>query len=60
MASLDGSATPTKQDFLSFAKRAQLDDAEELFDKASHAVHNWPSFANQAGLRAGLGFVRRS
>jgi serine/threonine-protein kinase HipA len=51
VAALNGSATPTKQDFLSFAKRAELDDAEEIFEKARDAVHNWPSFAKQAGLR---------
>lgn len=51
VASLNGSATPTKQDFLSFAKHAQLDDADEIFEKASDAVRNWPSFAKQAGLR---------
>ena len=51
VASVNGSATPTKQDFLSFGKRAELDDAEEIFEKASDAVHNWPSFAKQAELR---------
>ena len=51
VASLTRSATPTKQDFLSFAKRAELDAAEEILKKACDAVHNWPSFAKQAGLR---------
>jgi serine/threonine-protein kinase HipA len=51
VASLNGSAIPTKQDFLSFGKRAELDDAEEIFEKARDAVVNWPSFAKQAGLR---------
>jgi serine/threonine-protein kinase HipA len=51
VASLNGSATPTKQDFLSFAKRTQLDDTEEIFEIASDSVRNWPSFAKQAGLR---------
>jgi hypothetical protein len=26
-------------------------DAEQIFEKKSDAVHNWPSFAKQAGLR---------
>jgi hypothetical protein len=26
-------------------------DAEEIFEKTRDAVHNWPSFAKQAGLR---------
>ena len=51
VASLNGSARPTKQNFFSFAKRAQLDNAEEIFEKASDSVRNWPSFAKQAGLR---------
>jgi serine/threonine-protein kinase HipA len=51
VASLNGSATPSKQDFLSFAKRTQLDDADEIFEKVSDAVRSWPSFAKQAGLR---------
>jgi serine/threonine-protein kinase HipA len=51
VASVNGSATPTKQDFLSFGKRAELDDAEEIFEKARDAVRSWPSFAKQAGLR---------
>lgn len=51
VASLNGSSTPSRQDFLSFAKRLQLDDANEIFDKACEAVRNWPVFAKQAGLR---------
>jgi serine/threonine-protein kinase HipA len=51
VASVNGSATPTKQDFLSFAKRAEVNDAEEIFKKVSEAVHCWPNFAKQAGLR---------
>jgi len=51
VASVNGSATPTQQDFLSFGKRAELDDAEEIFEKARDSVRNWPSFAKQAGLR---------
>ena len=51
VASLNESATPTKPDFLSFAKRAQLDDADEIFEKASDVVRRWPDFAKQAGLR---------
>lgn len=51
VASLNGCATPTPKDFLSFAKRAEIDDAGEIFEKTGDAVRNWPNFAKQAGLR---------
>lgn len=51
VASLNGSSIPSRQDFLSFAKRLQLDDANEIFEKVCEAVRNWPVFAKQAGLR---------
>ena len=51
VASLKRSATRSKKDFLALAKRAQLNDTDEIFEKASDAVRRWPDFAEQSGRR---------
>jgi len=51
VASLNASQSPGQRDFLDFAKRVDLPDAGEIFEKVRQAVCDWPVFAKQAGLR---------